>query len=110
MLAGLAAWTAAMLVGLLLWAPAGATRAALLACIGLLLAVFALGALACAAMVYVSQRSVLAWRHPLVVPVHMLVGLVTGLALMYVLMTPCSRPGPGDDGDHPGRLGARCWH
>lgn len=86
-LAALAAWSAAMLVGLLLWIPAGETRAALLACLALLLATLTLSALACAAMVYASQKSVLAWRHPLVVPVHMLFGLMTGLALMYVLMS-----------------------
>ena len=86
-LAALAAWSAAMLAGLLLWVPASETRAALLACLGFLLATLGLGALACAAMVHASQKSVLAWRHPLVVPVHMLFGLMTGLALMYVLMS-----------------------
>ncbi|HST44049.1 MAG TPA: hypothetical protein VLK29_02375, partial [Luteimonas sp.] len=86
-LAALAAWAAAVLVALLMWIPAGETRAALLGCIGLLLAVLGLAALACAAMVYASQKSVLAWRHPLVVPVHMLFGLMTGLALMYMLMS-----------------------
>src|SRR5690606_3154970 len=40
--------------GLLLWVPAAATRAAWLACLGLMLAVLALATVACTAMIYVS--------------------------------------------------------
>ncbi len=86
-LAMLTVWPALMIGGLLLWTPAGPTRAALLACLGLVLALLALATLAAAMMVHVAQRQVREWRHPLVVPVTLLSALVTGLGLQFVLMT-----------------------
>ena len=75
----------------LLWMPAGATRAAWLASLGLALAVLALATVACTSMVYASLKPIPAWRHPLVVPVYLLFALLTGLALQFVLMTAMLR-------------------
>lgn len=86
-LAMLGVWPALMIGALLLWTPAGPTRAALLACLGLVLALLALATLAAAMMVHASQRQVREWRHPLVVPVALLSALATGLGLQFVLMT-----------------------
>lgn len=86
-LAMLTVWPALMVGGLLLWTPAGPTRAALLACLGLVLALLALATLAAAMMVHASQRQVREWRHPLVVPLALLSALATGLGLQFVVMT-----------------------
>lgn len=86
-LALLTVWPVLMLGGLLLWAPAGATKAALLACLGIVLAVLSLATVACTAMIYASLKPIPAWRHPLVVPVYLLFALLTGLGLLFVLMT-----------------------
>jgi DMSO reductase anchor subunit len=75
------------IAALLLWVPAGASRAALLACLGVLLALLTLATVACTAMIYASLKPIPAWRHPLVVPVYLLFALATGLALMFALMT-----------------------
>lgn len=74
-------------MALLLWMPADGTRAAWLACLGVLLAVLALATVACTAMIYASLKPIPAWRHPLVLPVYLLFALLTGLALLFVLMT-----------------------
>ena len=87
-------------MALLLWMPTGATRAAWLACLGLLLAVMALGTVACTAMVYASLKPVPAWRHPLVLPVYLLFALLTGLALQLVTMAAMLR-GQGPAGMLP---------
>ena len=71
-------------MALLLWMEPGATRAAWLACLGLLLAVLALATVACTAMIYASLKPIPAWRHPLVLPVYLLFALLTGLALQLV--------------------------
>ncbi|MGI8560931.1 MAG: dimethyl sulfoxide reductase anchor subunit family protein [Luteimonas sp.] len=70
----------------LLWMPADATQAILLAGLGLLLTVLALATVACTAMIYASLKPIPAWRHPLVVPVYLLFALFTGLGLLSVLM------------------------
>jgi DMSO reductase anchor subunit len=38
-------------------------------------------------MIYASLKPIPAWRHPLVLPVYLLFALLTGLALLFVLMT-----------------------
>lgn len=75
------------IAALLLWMPASATRGALLACLGGLLALLALATVACTAMIYASLKPIPAWRHPLVVPVYLLFALASGLGLMFALMT-----------------------
>lgn len=75
------------IAAMLLWLPADATRGALLACLGGLLALLALATVACTAMIYASLKPIPAWGHPLVVPVYLLFALATGLGLMFVLMT-----------------------
>lgn len=69
---------------LLFLATPGPTRAAWLACLGLLTAVMALATVACTAMIYASLKPIPAWRHPLVLPVYLLFALVTGLALQLL--------------------------
>ena len=76
---------AAAAMALLLWMPDGASRAAWLACLGLLTALLALATVACTAMIYASLRPIPAWRHPLVLPVYLLFALATGLALQLVV-------------------------
>ena len=78
-------------MALLLWMPADATRAAWLACLGLMLAALALATVACTAMIYASLKPIPAWRHPLVVPVYLLFALLTGLALQLVAMAAMLR-------------------
>lgn len=74
------------IAALLLWLPAGASRAILLTGLGLLLAALSLATVACTAMIYASLKPIPAWRHPLVVPVYLLFALLTGLGLMFVLI------------------------
>src|SRR5690554_2512166 len=87
-------------MALLLWMEPGATRAAWLACLGLLLAVLALATVACTAMIYASLKPIPAWRHPLVLPVYLLFALLTGLALQLVVMA-AMLPGQGPAGMLP---------
>ncbi|MGY0612781.1 DmsC/YnfH family molybdoenzyme membrane anchor subunit [Luteimonas sp. A501] len=100
MLAVATAPTAAATMALLLWMPSGATRAAWLACLGLLLAVLALATVACTAMSYAALKPIPAWRHPLVLPVYLLFALLTGLALQLVTMAAMLR-GQGPAGMLP---------
>ncbi|MCR6663228.1 MAG: dimethyl sulfoxide reductase anchor subunit [Luteimonas sp.] len=72
--------------GLLLFVEPGADRAVMLGASGLLLAVLSLATVACTAMIYASLPPIPAWRHPLVLPVYILFAIVTGLALLFVLM------------------------
>lgn len=51
-----------------------------------LLALLALATVACTAMIYASLKPIPAWRHPLVVPMYLLFALLTGLALLFLLM------------------------
>jgi DMSO reductase anchor subunit len=74
------------IAALLLWTPPGASRSALLAVLGGLLALLALATVACTAMIYASLKPIPAWRHPLVVPVYLLFALLTGLGLLFALM------------------------
>ncbi|MBB6600260.1 DmsC/YnfH family molybdoenzyme membrane anchor subunit [Luteimonas sp. MC1825] len=83
--------TALAVIALLVWMPAGASRAAWLALLGLLLAVQALATVACTAMIYASLKPIPAWRHPLVVPVYLLFALLTGLALQFLVMAAMLR-------------------
>lgn len=77
----------ALAVGaLLLWGTPGPTTSPLLAILGLLLAACALATVACTAMIYASLKPIPAWCHPLVVPGYLLFALLTGLALLFVLM------------------------
>lgn len=83
-------------IAVLLWMAPGATRAAVLACLGLVLALLALATVACTAMIYASLKPIPAWRHPLVLPVYLLFALLTGLALQLVTMAAMLRgQGPG---------------
>ena len=54
--------------------------------LGGVLAVLALATVACTAMIYASLKPIPAWRHTLVVPVYLLFSLLTGLALLFLLM------------------------
>src|SRR5690606_11862053 len=67
---------AAAAIAALLWMPAGPDRAAVVACLGLLLALLALATVACTAMIYASLKPIPAWCHPLVVPVYLLFALL----------------------------------
>src|SRR5690606_17296154 len=58
----------------------------LLAACGVALSMFALGTVACTAMIYASLKPIPAWCHPLVLPVYLLFSLLTGLALLFMLM------------------------
>lgn len=78
---------AAAIAALLLFVEPGATRAMILGIAGLLLALLSLATVACTAMIYASLPPIPAWRHPLVLPVYLLFAMLTGLALMFVLMT-----------------------
>lgn len=75
------------LLCLLLLADPGPGRAIALGALGLLLAALSLATVACTAMIYASLPPIPAWRHPLVVPVYLLFALLTGLALLFWLMT-----------------------
>ncbi|MDR6991735.1 hypothetical protein [Luteimonas sp. 3794] len=76
---------AALLLGLLL-AGVWATRGALLAGLGLLLSLAAFTTVAATAAGYSAPEAPAPWRHPLVLPVHLLFAMSTGLALLYALM------------------------
>lgn len=78
----LAAATGALM---LLAGPSAPPAAALVVC-GVLLALLSLATVACTAMIYASLPPIPAWRHPLVLPVYVLFALVSGLALLFVLM------------------------
>jgi DMSO reductase anchor subunit len=53
---------------------------------GLLLALLSLATIACTGMIYASLKPVPAWTHPLVVPVYLLFGLLTGGLLLAALL------------------------
>lgn len=54
---------------------------------GGLLSLLSLATVACTAMIYASLKPIPAWRHPLVVPVYLVFALLTGVALLFVLMS-----------------------
>ncbi len=86
----------ALAVGALLLCGPGPTISPMLAVCGIALALFALGTVACTAMIYASLKPIPAWRHPLVVPVYLLFALLTGLALLFTLMLAMlGSQGPG---------------
>src|SRR5690606_11098953 len=76
----------ALAVGALLLCARGPLVSPMLAVCGVALALFALGTVACTAMIYASLKQILAWRNPLVVPVYLLFSLLIGLALLFTLM------------------------
>lgn len=78
---------AAIGVLLLLLPEPGPGRAIALGASGLLLAALALATVACTAMIYASLPPIPAWRHPLVVPVYLLFAMLSGLALLFALMS-----------------------
>lgn len=83
----MAAMAPAVLIGgLLLFVEPSADRAVMLGANGLLLAVLSLATVACTAMIYASLPPIPAWRHPLVLPLYILFAILTGLALLFVLM------------------------
>ena len=63
-----------------------ADSSAFLALAGVLTAVLALATVACTAMIYGSLKPIPAWRHPLVVPIYLVFALLSGAALLFVLM------------------------
>ncbi len=77
----------ALTMTILLWRGAdSANAAASLALAGVLTTALALTTVACTAMIYASLKPVPAWRHPLVVPTYLVFALLTGAALLFVLM------------------------
>nr|MDQ3057129.1 dimethyl sulfoxide reductase anchor subunit [Pseudomonadota bacterium] len=71
----------------LLWRGVDYTYAAtLLALAGVLTTVLALATVACTAMIYASLKPIPAWRHPLVVPAYLVLALLSGAALLLLLM------------------------
>jgi sulfite dehydrogenase (quinone) subunit SoeC len=71
---------------MLLWVELGPNTAPVLGLLGVALAALALATVACTAMIYASLKPIPAWRHALVVPVYLLFALLTGLALLFLLM------------------------
>lgn len=71
---------------LLLLAEPGPGRAIWIGACGLLLAMLALATVACTAAASAPQPPVPAWRDRLMVPVHLLFALLTGLSLLFWLM------------------------
>ena len=53
---------------------------------GLLLALLSLLTLVCTAMIYASLKPIPAWRHPLVLPVYLLLALFTGSLLLVAIL------------------------
>lgn len=76
---------AALLVVLLL-AGAWTTLGPLLVALGLLLLLAAFGAVAAIASGYAAPAAPAPWQQPMVLPIHLLFAMSTGLALLYVLM------------------------
>ncbi len=84
----------ALAMTLFVWRGArSADTAAFLAPAAVLTAVLALATVACTAMIYASMKPIPAWRHPLVVLAYLLFALLSGAALLLVLMQWTS---PGD--------------
>ena len=76
---------AALLLALLM-AGAWTTLGPLLVALGLLLLLAAFGAVAAIASGYAGPAAPAPWQQPLVLPIHLLLAMSTGLALLYVLM------------------------
>jgi len=76
---------AALLLALLV-AGAWTTLGPLLVALGLLLLLAAFGTVAAIASGYAGPAAPAPWQQPLVLPVHLLFAMSTGLALLYVLM------------------------
>ncbi|MDQ3267541.1 MAG: dimethyl sulfoxide reductase anchor subunit [Pseudomonadota bacterium] len=77
----------ALTMTILLWRGVNYTYAAtLLALAGVLTTVLALATVACTAMIYASLKPIPAWRHPLVVPAYLVLALLSGAALLLLLM------------------------
>jgi len=83
---------------MLLTVELGPNSAPTLGMLGFALAVLALATVACTAMIYASLKPIPAWRHALVVPVYLLFALLTGLALLFLLMNLVSRGAGGASG------------
>ena len=84
----------ALAIGMmLLTVELGPNSAPILGLLGFALAVLALATVACTAMIYASLKPIPAWRHALVVPVYLLFALLTGLALLFLLMNLASSGG-----------------
>gem|GEM_PF-1013482 len=76
----------AALLWVLLVAGAWKTLGPLLVALGLLLLLAAFGTVAAIAGGFADPTSPAPWRQPLVLPVHLLLAMSTGLALLYLLM------------------------
>jgi sulfite dehydrogenase (quinone) subunit SoeC len=64
----------------------GPDTAPLVGLLGFALAALSLATVACTAMIYASLKPIPAWRHAVVVPVYLLFSLLTGLALLFLLI------------------------
>lgn len=80
-LTGLAAAAVLLAVG------PGETRTAAMACLGIVLALGAMGTVTCHAMVHVAMTPVPAWRHPLVIPIFLLASLACGIGLLFAVIS-----------------------
>ena len=80
---------------MLLTVELGPNSAPILGLLSFALAVLALATVACTAMIYASLKPIPAWGHALVVPVYLLFALLTGLALLFLLMNVASPDGGG---------------
>lgn len=76
----------AALLLVLLVAGAWTTLGPLLVALGLLLLLAAFGTVAAIASGYAGPAAPAPWQQPLVLPVHLLLAMSTGLAVLYVLM------------------------
>ena len=77
----------ALAMAILLWRGVDSPNAAAsLALAGVSTAGLALATVACTAMIYASLKPVPAWRHPLVVPAYLVFSLLSGAALLFMLM------------------------
>ncbi len=76
----------ASLLLILLVAGAWTTRGPLLVTLGVVLLLAAFGTVAAIASGYAGPDAPAPWQQPLVLPVHLLLAMSTGLALLYLLM------------------------
>lgn len=85
----------ALATGALLLGGAHGTALALSAA---LLAALSLATVGCTAMIYASLPPIPAWRHALVLPVYVLFAVLTGMALLFLVLSarlPLGKDGPG---------------
>jgi DMSO reductase anchor subunit len=87
--AALATYVPALAFGWLWLEPSSSPAAVRLA--GLLLAAMCALTVICTAMIYASLATIRQWRHPLVLPIYLLMALATGAALLLAIAVPFGR-------------------